>query len=808
MLAVDFQAVYTTTSLPFTSPVVLPMKLGTAQMRFLTLLYSVGLWLSSSLLFGADSAQRVQELQDRVLPLLQTHCLDCHSGAEPDAGVTLERARQPLDFLKDQSVWRRVVQKLQTEEMPPPDSSELDDSDRHFLMAWVTSTLEDIDCGLADNPGKVTLRRLNAVEYRNTIRDLMLVDYEPAAHFPADDVGYGFDNIGDVLTLPPLLMEKYWLAAEEISRRAIVTPPPNKQHESLVSGKDLQHSNGSAQGATLVLTSNAEAVLAEQIPWTGTYQLTITASGDQAGDEPCKMALLVDDKLIRTIPVRNAPDAPRKITVQLPLKAGQRSVALRFTNDYYVAAEGGREGLDRNLHLHSVHLLGIQTSTQSVDLSQAPRSHQAIFFQQVTPEKATSEAERSKATEAVLAHLASRAFRRPVSPEDLRNLTDLALSVQAEGESFEASIQVAVQAILISPKFLFRIEPPRAGVAAEQVRQVDEFELATRLSYFLWSSMPDDALLQLARDQQLRNPDVLRAQIVRMIADPKANALVENFAGQWLTLRRLDGLKPDPTLFPEWNENIQALAKRETLTFFAGVMRDDLSILRLLDADFTYLNQELAEYYGVPNVQGNNFRKVSLVGTQRAGLLTHASILAVTSNPTRTSPVKRGKWILDNLLANPPPPAPPGVPELTEKGELIGTLRQRMEQHRANAACAGCHKLMDPIGFALESFDAVGKLRQLDEGQTIDASGTLPDGAVVHGATELRAALVERNRNQFVRCVVEKMLTYALGRGLEYYDRCAVDQIVAELEKQDFKFSILVEQIALSAPFQKMGQRE
>ena len=771
-------------------------------MHFSIAIFSAFFCLGATLLNATDSAQREQELQQRVLPLLKTHCLDCHSGAEPEAGVTLDHFHAPLDFLKGQLLWRKALQKMQLEEMPPPDSSEMSESDRQFLMTWVTSTLEDIECGLAPNPGQVTLRRLNAVEYRNTVRDLMLVDYEPASSFPADDVGYGFDNIGDVLTLPPLLMEKYLVAAEEISRRAIMTPPPDKQHERIVTGAQLQRTGGSPSGEVLVLASNADASFQEQIPWPGICQLIITASGDQAGDEPCQMAVLVDDELIRTIPVRNTPDEPRDIALPLKLREGSRRVTLRFTNDFYVASDGDKPALDRNLHVHSVRLLGIQQSQKKVDLSQAPASHRAIFF--VQPK---TDAEKAEVTRSILERLVSRAFRRPANPDELQSLTELALSLQADGESFESSIQVAVQAILISPKFLFRVEPPGSSASADQVRDLDDFELATRLSYFLWSSMPDDELFKLAWTKQLRQPEMLRAQVKRMVADPKSSALVENFAGQWLTLRKLDSFAPDSALFPQWNDSIKALTKRETLTFFAGVMRDDLSVVSLLDADFTYLNQELAEYYSIGDVRGSNFRKVSLAGTGRSGLLTHASVLAVTSNPTRTSPVKRGKWILDNLLATPPPPAPPGVPELKEKGQLTGTLRQRMEQHRTDPACASCHKLMDPLGFALENYDAVGKFRELDEGLAIDASGTLPDGSVVRGAQELRTALLERNKEQFVRCLTEKMLTYALGRGLEYYDRCAVDKIMAEMQKQDAKFSTLLEQIVLSDPFQKKGQR-
>ncbi len=771
---------------------------------FTTLLFAIGFSNAcTTSVAAAENAQLQKQLHERIVPLLKSHCLDCHSGAEPDAGLTLDHFSSPIDFLKGQAVWRKAVQKMELGEMPPPESSSLTEMDRAEMVAWITSTLEDFECGLTPNPGQVTLRRLNAAEYRNTIRDLMLVDYEPAANFPADDVGYGFDNIGDVLTLPPLLMEKYLIAAEEISRRAIMTPPADKQHELLLLGSQLEHSSGNVQDEQLVLSSIGDATFTEQIPWPGIYYLTITASGDQAGPEPCKLTILIDGEPLRTVPVRSTPDEPQEFTLPLKLRAGKRSVTLRFPNDFYIEAAENQPAQDRNLRLHAVKLLGTKPSTEKLDMTQVPASHKEILF--VQPR---TEAELPEATRKVLQRMASRAYRRPVSEQDLADLTQLALSLQADGESFEASIQVAVQAILISPKFLFRVEPPPAASVTDQWRTLDEFELATRLSYFLWSSMPDDELLKLAWTKKLKEPAELRAQIQRMVMDRRAYAFVENFAGQWLTLRKLESFNPDPMLFPQWTDEIKHFARSETLLFFTGVMRENLSVLALLDADFTYLNQSLAEYYGVRNVRGANFQKVSLAGTQRSGLLTHASILAVTSNPTRTSPVKRGKWILDNLLATPPPPAPPGVPELKEKGELSGTLRQRMEQHRAEPACAGCHKLMDPLGFALENYDAVGRYREQDEGATIDASGTLPDGSKVSGAQQLRAALLTKNKDQFVRCLTEKLLTYSLGRGLEYYDKCAVDKIVTDLKQHDMKFMALLELIVLSDPFQKQGWRE
>lgn len=755
---------------------------------------------------GADTGQRQQELNSLILPLLKEHCLDCHSGAEPDAGLTLDHFDTPLAFLKGRSIWEKAVQKIQIEEMPPPDSSELLPDDRKLLIEWISQTIEEYECGLEPNPGQVTLRRLNAVEYSNTIRDLFgLKSFRPASSFPGDDVGYGFDSIGDVLTLPPLLMEKYLLEAERITRNLIQVPPPAKVFEQSYAGSALRVDGGSGKASReLTLASEKTAVLQVQIPWSGVYQLTITASGDQVGNEPCLMDVEVDGKAVRRIAVPNARAQPGEFSLRLRLRAGNRKIGAGFKNDFYRAAQEGRPKLDRNLVLHHVRLFGKKSSDAKLNPDQLSEYHQRIVF--TTP---THSADRERATRAVITKWANRAFRRIADKAYIDKLVGLAIDMQSEGDSFEESIQVALQVILISPKFLFRVEPPSEALALNQYRDLDDFELATRLSYFLWSSMPDDELFALAWKQQLRTGDNLRRQVTRMVQDARAQDFIRNFAGQWLTLRRLNDFKPDPRLFPSWNERIKKLAEYETLKFFSEVMRRDMSILRLLDADFTYLNEELASFYGIDGVQGTSFRRVSLRGTPRAGLLTQASILAVTSNPTRTSPVKRGKWILDNLLATPPPPAPPGVPELQEdQGELSGTLRERLEQHRTDPACANCHKLMDPLGFALENFDAIGHYRTRDGSLAIDATGELPGGVRVTGAAELQQLLIRKHKRQFVECLTEKMLTYALGRGLEYYDKCAVDEIVGDLEKDDYRFSTLLMGIVTSDPFLKKGERE
>jgi hypothetical protein len=393
-----------------------------------------------------------------------------------------------------------------------------------------------------------------------------------------------------------------------------------------------------------------------------------------------------------------------------------------------------------------------------------------------------------------------------VKPEELDRLVALVQSAVDEGDSYEAGMQLALQAVLVSPHFLFKVESP-AEKTLDEYPLVTDYELATRLSYFLWSSLPDAELLQLATRNELRKPGVLEAQIKRMLQHKNSARFVESFAGQWLTLRKLDDFKPNTDLFPQWSDELRGLLKQETFRLFQHVMQKDLSVMRLLDANYTFVNDKLAKYYGIPDVQGNEFRMISTNGHKRMGLLTQGSILAVTSNPTRTSPVKRGKWILENLLGTPPPPAPPGVPEL-EKTALTGTLRQQMEQHRVNPACASCHKLMDPLGMALENYDAIGRWRTEDHGQPIDTIGELPNGDAVSGPGDLIRNLKEKNAELFARCLVEKLMTYGLGRGLEYYDKCAIDKIMVSVAKDDYQFSSLILQIVLSDPFQRKGVRE
>ncbi len=607
---------------------------------------TLGISLLLGLPVAVGAAPKAVAFKQDVLPLLGRYCTGCHGGAKPKADLALDRYADEAAARKDRDVWAKVGRMLRAHEMPPEGRRQPSAAEVERIVGWASIVAATADCGLKKDPGRVTVRRLNRAEYNNTIRDLLGVTFHPADDFPSDDVGYGFDNNGDVLSLPPLLMEKYLAAAE-------------------------------------------------------------------------------------------------KIVGEVWAKPGLRQRILIATPNDKNPSEAAFQILDR---------------------------------------------------------FARRAYRRPVRRPEVERLVRFVELARKNGDNFETGIQLALEAILVSPQFLFRIEfdPRKPG----EVRSLNEYELATRLSYFLWSSMPDEELFHQAGQRTLRKN--LDAQVRRMMQDPKAQALVENCAGQWLQFRNLKNKQPDPALFPTFDEDLRRAMAKETELFFASVMKDDRSILDFIDSDYTFVNERLARHYGIPGVQGSTFRRVSLQGTPRGGVLTQASVLTITSNPTRTSPVKRGKWILENILGTPQPPPPPDAGELKEDRETVlsGSLRKRMEMHRARPSCAICHARMDPLGFGFENFDAVGRWRTLDGKFAIDPAGVLPDGKSFQGPKELRAILRGR-KDEFTRCLTEKLLTYALGRGVEDYDRCAVQEIARMVAGQDYRFSSLVLAIVHSDPFQK-----
>lgn len=722
--------------------------------------------------------------QREVLPFVQKYCVGCHGVGTPQAGISLNGFRDAASVLKSRAVWEKVSRSVSAGYMPPQSAPQPTQNERDAVVRWIDGFLTQIDCKLQD-PGRVTMRRLNREEYNNTIRDLFGVSIRPADEFPSDDVGYGFDNIGDVLSISPLLMEKYLRAAEKVAQAVIAAPETSLRSVRLPVEK--MTGDGSVQDGGRLLYSNGEARLTHDFPEQGEYEIKVHAYAHQAGDEIARMAIRLDGREIKQFDVEAAEESPAAYAVRVQAGKGNRQIGVAFLNDYYDPKRG-----DRNLGLISIDVTGPLGGTTA-----------ATSFQKRMVPRGLTGAQREQALRKALTEFASRAYRRPATREDVDRLLRAVRLAEQEGESLERGIQLAIQAALVSPHFLFRVELDPEPNNPKAKRYVNDYELATRLSYFLWSSMPDDTLFRLAAAKQLRKPEVLRAQALRMLKDPKAWALSENFASQWLTLRNLSTVSPDPALFPTFNAELRDAMKRETLLFFETIVREDRSVLDFIDARFTFVNEVLAKHYGIEGVTGNEFRRVTLDGKQRGGLLSHASILTVTSNPTRTSPVKRGKWVLEQMLGTPPPPAPPNVPQLADdsrRGPLTGTLRQRMEQHRKDPLCASCHTRMDAIGFGLENYDAVGRWRTRDGNSEIDASGTLPGGKSFRGPAELRGILKEQ-KELFVRNLAEKMLTYALGRGLESYDKCNVDTIAASVARSGYRFSALVTAVVMSEPF-------
>ncbi|MGD9720931.1 MAG: DUF1592 domain-containing protein [Pirellulales bacterium] len=725
--------------------------------------------------------QTAQAFREQVQPLLAKYCTDCHSGEEPEGKLQMAALAERLTVHADRPQWEKILRRVRAKEMPPEDADQPEPAQREQIAAWVEAELVRDEAAHARDPGRVTLRRLNRNEYNNTIRDLLGVDFRPADDFPSDDVGYGFDHIGDVLSLPPILLEKYLTAAESVVTRTLGTDLTNHVQNELEGGQKVDSGD-------VVLASQGIINTKVRTQGQGHYILRVRAYGDQAGDEPVRMALMVDGHTVRIFAVRADKDRPEIYEAWLTTRGGHHTLGIEFQNDLYEPEKPAPH--DRNLYVRSVELMGPYPET----------------YKRVVPREHTPEDRLLLAREIVNAVMA-RAFRRPSTAAEVDRVLELVKLADAEGESFANAIGLGLQAMLVSPHFLFRVEQDPAPDDTDGIRELSDYELATRLSYFLWSSMPDDELFDLARRSKLREGDTLVQQARRMLADPKSQALVENFAGQWLQLRNLKTSAPDHGVYPGFDDALRDAMRQETEQFFAAIMREDRSVLEFLDADFTFVNERLAQHYGLADVKGKEFRRVTLDPARRGGVLGHASVLTVTSNPTRTSPVKRGKWVLENLLGTPPPPPPDEVPPLAETAEaaLTGSLRQRMEQHRTNAVCASCHKAMDPLGFGLENYDGVGAWRDKDGSFDIDASGELPNGEKFSGPQELKQILKGRQQD-FLRCLAEKMLTYGLGRGVEYSDKRTVSDIAQAVSANEFKFSSLIVAVVRSDAFQKRAR--
>ncbi|HEX2851642.1 MAG TPA: DUF1592 domain-containing protein [Opitutaceae bacterium] len=958
-----------------------------ARVFFLFLTAAAGAPLAQAAVAGPADSEDV--LRKSVTPLLSKYCYDCHGDGKSKGDVTLDEDTTVAAVEKHRMVWESVLRYVRSHEMPPPEDADAlpTQEERDVIITWIEKQLYRYDPANPD-PGKVTLRRLNRAEYNATIRDLVGVDFKPAADFPPDDSGYGFDNIGDVLSLPPVLMEKYLSAADKILDQAIVTDPiksevrrvpaslaevgfnaigdrgdgwvhlisleeddvavplnvpagdymvrvhafstrdggavvgqgsekplvfkddpgPTKfsillndavvqefevtrdetkpgtyearvgvpagrqyfrasvrrkrggsENElSMLNGRigkqqpgivfvkwieiegplpaatrrtraDKLESAGEGRftpGGERVLQSSGEVATTIEVARETEVILRAQAYAQQAGDEPARMEFRLDGQPLKTFdvfaPATMTPikgqrmfspallvPVPYIYEVKAKLAPGRHRFAAAFTNDFADPENPNPNLKDRNL---IVQHLEVASLGEPVLIPPPPAPLRELFTKHSTPPakpglfarlagKAPKSSTPAEAARNIIGDFARRAWRGPVEPTELDRLMKLYEIARADGDSFEGGVKLAMKAVLVSSRFLFLGQPRGPEVVSAAPQPVDEFTLASRLSYFLWSSMPDEELLSLAGRGQLRSN--LAAQVKRMLASPKATALVDNFAGQWLQIRSLENFQPDKKLFPEYDPALRAAMQRETELFFENVLREDRSVFDFLTGDYTFVNARLAKLYGLPAVNSEEFQRVSLAGTPRRGVLTHASVLTLTSNPNRTSPVKRGLWVLENLLGTPPPPPPPNVPELDDKSRnLAGTLRQQMEQHRANPSCASCHARMDPIGFGLENFNPIGAWRDKEGDTPIDPSGKLVTGDTFAGAAELTQVLANKRKKEFLHCLAEKMLTYALGRGTEIYDRPALEKIAHTLDENQGRFSSLILAVTESFPFQ------
>lgn len=744
------------------------------------------------------AAAREQIYRGEIVPLVKKFCIDCHSSESPEGELALDRYKSAAMIASDQKTWQHIVTMIKSGAMPPEDSPQPTADERSKLVQLLEQTMYYVDCNGPADPGRVTIRRLNRAEYNNTIRDMLGVTFKPADDFPSDDVGSGFDNIGDVLSLPPLLMEKYLAAAEQVATSVIIHDPLLLVSTISLQGKQLE-GRGSA---TLDSARNRWSIPSAgavggkfKIENPGNYIVRIRASATEAGTEPAKLRVQIDNKRGEELTVRSRGGRRSPLEIRTRFGSGEHFVSAEFINDFYDPEAKDPTKRDRNVTIELLEIAG----PLEIKPEDYPDAHRKLITTTPSSTVPVLDAARS-----CLRPFVNRAFRRRVSEDEILKYAQLVDVSVRDGDNFEQAMQVAVTAVLCSPHFLFRIEQDAKPDDPKQTHLVGDYELASRLSYFLWSSLPDNELFLLATSGKLRDEKVLREQVKRMLADDRSRALADNFAAQWLNLRLLDSSTPDQQQFKEFNDDLKRDMQQETLAFFTAVMREDRSILDFVDGKFSYVNERLARHYGIDGVKGNELQRVSLDGTNRGGVITHASILTLTSNPERTSPVKRGKWILDNLLGAPPPEPPADVPQLdaTQKAQPGLSLRKQLEIHRENAVCASCHRTMDALGFGLENFDAIGKFREKEKGQSIDSSGILPEGESFKGPVEL-AKVLKGKPKEFTRCMTEKMLTYALGRGLMHYDRCSVDKISKNVEQQEYRFSALVTEIVLSDPFRK-----
>ncbi len=777
---------------------------------------------------------------DAVFRFVDQRCAACHNAKLKSGDINLVETRAARTFDEDRDLWEKVAEKMATGQMPPPGTPRPPAEEISAITAWLRSEFARQDRAAKPDPGRVTARRLNRAEYDNTIRDLLGIDLRPASGFPTDSAAFGFDNIGDALNLPPALLENYIDAAERSVRTAIFGPPklkPAAVHYS--SPVRLNDARGQSKlppnlfdyDLTGLSTLHSMHVL-HRFPVEGEYNFRLVLNGHRPNQsEPVHPTFWIDGKQIRAFEVDATDLEGQVVEVRARVAAGEHLLSASYARNYHglppsykgpepsTRPEGALinpRGKLTEKDIETLRKLGTRIKTDGIE-TRVDNRYESLdiggpFEQRTAPSAGSlrrifvcghaAGKHGASCARTIVTDFARRAFRRPVTAKEVQPYLAMTALAARHGDSFEEGIAAAIQAILVSPHFLYRIERDRPARPGQPGVSLTAHELASRLSYFLWSSMPDDALMDAATRGTLVQPAVLDAQVKRMLRDPKSRALVTDFAGQWLQFRNIDVVRPDPGRFPIFDDALRLSMRRETEEFIAHIIQSDSSVLDLIDADYTFLDERLARFYGIPGVTGPEFRKVAMPTSGRGGgILAHGSTLTISSYSTRTSPVLRGKWIMENLLNAPPPPPPAAVPALDDtKAGTAGTLRAQMEAHRKNPACASCHSRMDPLGFGLENFDAIGAWRTEDGKFPLDTSGSLPDGRTFESPAGLKKIL-RLEKDAFARGLTEKLMIYALGRGLERYDKPVVASIAARLPASNYRFSELALGIARSLPF-------
>jgi len=732
-----------------------------------------------------QTAALAQTFDQSVRPLLTQTCRGCHNEKLASGGLDVAAFLDPASVAAKREGWELILDKLRSGEMPPPGIPKPSPEKVDALVTYVEGQFEKADKNTKPDPGRIVAHRLNRNEYSNTIRDLLGVSFHAEEEFPADDASFGFDNIGAALTVSPTLMQKYLQAAEQIASRAV--------------GGDPLPKPGLFDKRSRIKRLDADTIeFKDRVDFDADYTFRTLLVGHRGDtDKALTLVLSIDGKPLKTVEVLVQISAVNKqggatqrsnVELQTFIPQGEHTFRAAFINDAQIKdiPAAVQRNANRNIFPDTVEIAGPFPST-------AQHASQKRFL---ICDLAAGRACAGR----IMANLAHHAYRRPVAKPEVAELMAVYDKAKSGGYTAQQSLQFAITAMLVSPKFLYRIEAdPKPGIYS----RVSDLELASRLSYFLWSSAPDDELLRLAEANRLHQPEIFDAQVKRLIADQKSTAFAENFPGQWLEIRSLDAIHPDAKKFPEWTPDLKEAMRTETSMFFASVLRDNRPISDLIDGNYTFLNETLAKYYGIDDVTGPEFRRVDLKTDQRSGVLTQASILTVTSYPNRTSVVLRGKYLLENVFGAPPPPPPPDVPKLDEATVGVAkSLRQQMEQHRADPVCASCHSKMDVLGFGMENYDAIGRWRTTDGKFPIDSTGSFPNGKSFAGPAQMKA-LLHDNMPEFTQTIATKVLTYALGRGIEPFDRRTIKDIVKQTAAQDYKFQSLILAVTHSPAFQQ-----